>query len=80
MSSDSSVLRSPTAPCGDRNGNCAFVNGNLPSMYGDVAEGREMESFLETSTAANKLLETRIDQKEGYVSLSRNRKGNGGDS
>lgn len=38
-------------------------------MYGDVAEGREMESFLQPSVAANKVTETRIEPKQVYVSL-----------
>ena len=48
-------------------------------MYGDVAEGREMESFLQSGITANKL-ETRIAPKEECVSLSRSRKANSGDS
>lgn len=61
----------------DRNGNCAFINGNLPSMYGEVAEGREMQSFLQSDAAGHKLLETAVDHhKDTYVSISRNRNTN----
>lgn len=68
------MIRSSTVAREDRNGNCAFVNGNLPSMYGEVAEGREMQSFLQSDSAGHKLLETAVDhQKETYVSISRNR-------
>lgn len=47
-------------------------------MYGEVTEGREMQSFLQSDVAVHKLLETPVDhQKDSYVSsISRNRKAN----
>lgn len=38
-------------------------------MYGDVAEVREMESFLQPSVTVNKVTETLIEPKQVYVSL-----------
>ena len=59
-------VRSVAASHEDRNGNHALVNGHLhlPSMYGDVVEGREMESFLSTDASGGKVSESRVDENQ----------------